>query len=352
MKKTRDYRTVFASSQLFFWALVLLIPGMIEFLSTSSAPRALRVMLHAATMAGPMLLTYFLNYFVLVPKSLFHGKRGWYYVVNLMLIIAIPYLQISFSERAHDSVDGAVTNSWVWAFFVMALIQLMMIFLALGVRYIGRYYELRAELAEQRQKASEAELTWLKSQLNPHFLFNTLNNISSLTQIDPDAAQEGIGQLSDIMRYALYDTRDEFVPIGGEIDFMQNYIALMKLRCNEKTTVNVRMVVPDRGAGIAPLIFISLIENAFKHGVNVREASCIDIDLHAEGEDLVFVCSNSRLAPEGVVHFGSGIGLENMERRLELLYQDRYKYDYAENDGVYTVRLVIRGIFVGEGRSA
>ena len=106
-----------------------------------------------------------------------------------------------------------------------------------GFRYIVRWGDMQMRLKEERQKNAEAELAWLKNQLNPHFLFNTLNNISSLVQINQDTAQERIGQLSDLLRYTLYESNHELVPVEGEIEFMNNYIELMRLRCNELATV-------------------------------------------------------------------------------------------------------------------
>ena len=147
-----------------------------------------------------------------------------------------------------------------------------------SIRHFIRNRDIKQQLKDEKAKNTEAELAWLKNQINPHFLFNTLNNISSLTQIDPDAAQDAIAQLSDLLRYAMYETNKKTVPISGEVAFMRNYIALMKLRCNEKTEVKTTFEV-EQDVEIAPLLFISLIENAFKHGVSSSRHSMIDIHL-------------------------------------------------------------------------
>ena len=190
----------------------------------------------------------------------------------------------------------------------------------------------------------EAELTWLKHQLNPHFLFNTLNNISSLTQIDPDKAQESIGQLSDTLRYALYDTDTDKVPLSGEVTFMDNYIRLMQLRCNDNTEVSTSWELPEKDVKIAPLLFISPIENAFKHVVNSRMPSFVRIRLQQEGNDLVFLCENSLFEKTGEDHIGSGIGEENLKRRLELIYPGAYSYNQEGKDGVYSVRIALKNL--------
>jgi len=187
-------------------------------------------------------------------------------------------------------------------------------------------------------------LTWLKNQLNPHFLFNTLNNISSLTQIDPEQAQDRIGQLSEALRYALYDSNAEKVPLSGEVAFMENYIDLMALRCSEKTQVERSFAVPGHEVMVAPLLFISLIENAFKHGVSARNESVVKIDLHADGPDLCFVCENSLPEKTGEDRSGSGIGLANLKRRLELIYPGAYSYEQSVSDGMYRVEVRLKNL--------
>ena len=180
--------------------------------------------------------------------------------------------------------------------------------------------------------------------MNPHFLFNTLNNISSLTQIDPDKAQESIGQLSDLLRYALYDSNADFVPLSGEVSFMQDYISLMQLRCNEKTTVEQDFRLPSLEVKVAPLLFISLIENAFKHGVNARYPSFIRIQLMPDQKDLVFICENSIFEKAGTDHIGSGIGLENLQRRLELVYPEAFDYTRATTENTYSATVRLKNI--------
>ena len=286
---------------------------------------------------------------MLVPQFLFRKKVIWFIILNIVLLalLNIP----SFLPR------GEIPEPWrehiqrrdILAFRIPTLIsaaffQLVFIFLAIGARSIIRSNDIQFQLQEEKRKTAEAELTWLKHQLNPHFLFNTLNNISSLTQIDPDKAQESIGELSDTLRYALYDTDTDKVPLSGEVGFMDNYIHLMQLRCNELTEVKTTWVLPAGDVKIAPLLFISPIENAFKHGVNARMASFVHIGLQPEGQDLVFHCENSVFEKSGEDHIGSGIGVENLKRRLELIYPNAYSYEQSEKDGVYSVRIALKNL--------
>ena len=196
---------------------------------------------------------------------------------------------------------------------------------------------------EKKQKVIEAELAWLKNQINPHFLFNTLNNISSLTQINADEAQNAVMQLSDLLRYAMYETNNPRVPITGEVDFMRNYIELMKLRCNEMTKVEAQFSISNTQTEIAPLLFISLIENAFKHGTNSNAPATIDIHLEQVNDTIIFTCDNTNNPKSTKDRSGSGIGLENTRRRLELMYHGNYTWEQAVTpENIYHTKISIR----------
>ena len=186
-------------------------------------------------------------------------------------------------------------------------------------------------------------MAWLKNQINPHFLFNTLNNISSLAQIDGEETQEAIMQLSDLLRYAMYETNRSKVRLDGEVEFMRNYIDLMKLRCNEMTTVNCQFLIINSQLEVAPLLFISLIENAFKHGMNSNAPATIDIHLEQQNETLIFNCDNTNNPKPTKDRSGSGIGLENTRRRLDLLYPCRYTWEQTITpENIYHVKISIR----------
>ena len=229
----------------------------------------------------------------------------------------------------------------------MFALQVILVLLAIGLQYMERYSALKEAEAKQKQKASEAELSWLKNQLNPHFLFNTLNNISSLTQFDSDRAQESIGQLSDLLRYALYETEEAFVPLASEVEFMENYISLMSLRCNDLTTVEQDFEVSSENIRIAPLLFISILENAFKHGVNARSKSFVNVSLRRSGDDIIFRCENSLFEKAGTDRIGSGIGIENLRRRLELIYPLRHEFKCGAVDDRYVAEITLKGICTG-----
>ena len=238
---------------------------------------------------------------------------------------------------------GVVVHLYYYQFAIIWLVlNYVVAIAAISVRYFIRQSDLRKQLLEEKQRNTEAELAWLKNQLNPHFLFNTLNNISSLTQIDADEAQNSIGELSDLLRYALYETQQKEVPLCGEIAFMENYISLMALRCDKNVKITTHFDVPDTARTIAPMLFLSPIENAFKHGVSSGKPSFIDISLTEENGFLVFSCQNSNHPKDSCDRSGSGIGIENMRKRLELMYAKRYEMSQTVEQGVYKLQIKIR----------
>ena len=337
MQKSNRRNLVINTTQLIVWAGVFLVPALVTMAMTRSLEQALKVFTAGAVILLPAFVVYGVNYYLLVPKLLHGGRAKWFYIINGVIIVG--WLLVDFFSKRPEFPKEVVDQfgqQGVWAMYVGAIVfrvfvQLLLIAIAVGLRRIMRANE-----------AVETELTWLKAQLNPHFLFNTLNNISSLTQIDPDKAQESIGQLSDLLRYALYDSEADKVPLASEVEFMNNYIDLMALRCNEMTTVTKQLEVPQGSVEVAPLLFISLVENAFKHGVNARYPSFVKVYMGYADAVLTFRCENSLFEKQGSDHIGSGIGLENMKRRLELLYPGKYTYDKKAGEDTYTVVVTLK----------
>lgn len=298
-------------------------------------------------------IIYLLNYCLLVPKLFFRGRKLWFFTADVVMVLIAAFLPFIFMqkpqaeeiEQLSQQLNGfSLTGLLFGSVIIRVLLYAFMIALAVGMRYIIRWYEERKKLEEERRRNAEAELNWLKNQLNPHFLFNTLNNISSLVQIDADKAQDSIAQLSDLLRYALYETNNQKVKVVDEVTFMGNYIALMSLRCSEKTVVDVHFDEFDPSLRISPLLFISLVENAFKHGTSAHHDAFVKIDMGIDGPDLVFSCENSLIPKETKDYSGSGVGIENLRRRLELLYQGDYSYESFVEHGRYVAVVRIKNV--------
>lgn len=329
---------VLAVAQVAGWLLLWLIPVMIALFTEMSLDAAREILKSSTRFVFWYGSFYFINFYVLIPYLLFRRRKGWFFVCNLLItIFQMATVLMALSANAGPEWRVGIYMIGFGIFFSDALV----VSAPVAIRYALRWNEMRIAFQEEKRKHADAELAWLKNQLNPHFLFNTLNNISSLVQIDADSAQDSIGQLSDLLRYALYDSNRDRVPLDSEVEFMTNYIDLMRLRCNSLTTVDTRFDAPPHPVQIAPLLFISVIENAFKHGVNSRKHSFVRIRLSWEADNLVFTAENSNDPKHDTDRSGSGIGVENLHRRLELLYPGRYRYaQWLEND-TYSVRITL-----------
>ena len=321
-------------AQVLLLSLIMLSPALISYVSSNGDGKlAVDSLWIAFYWLAPAMAVYLLNFYLFIPL-LWYRHRFWLFgVVNVALVL-ITNLHL-FGNNLSDLPDY-FRAGYTSLMIVTLLLCLMAIGIALSIRYMMRR-------SERKQKEVEAELAWLKNQINPHFLFNTLNNISSLAKIDSDETQEAIMQLSDLLRYAMYETNKPKVRLDGEVEFMRNYIDLMKLRCNEMTKVNAQFIMHNAQLEVAPLLFISLIENAFKHGMNSNAPATIDIRLEQQDDMLIFNCDNTNNPKPTKDRSGSGIGLENTRRRLDLLYPGRYIWEQTTTpENIYHVKISIR----------
>lgn len=209
------------------------------------------------------------------------------------------------------------------------------------VSLIYKHVRLRQTAQQLKIEKQTAELSYLKSQTNPHFLFNTLNNIYSLARDKSDLAPESILRLSKLLRYMLYETSGPWIAIEQELKIINDYIALEKLRYDETLTINFNYDVEDLKQSLPPLILIPLVENAFKHGVaETRNRPFIDIHLSVNKRLLAFTVRNSTESPAGDGTVKENIGLSNLRRQLELLYTD-YKVSLEQRPGEFSAALII-----------
>lgn len=337
----RKSNMIINTAQGIIWASLFILPSAVWYFIASDI-RSLGSSFYLTTqLLLPAFLVYTINYCILIPLLLFTSKKKYFYIINsaiILFLIAIPIINNGFVPDVPQEVREAFPNAkFLWiavgGIVLKIIFYAVMVAMPVGLKYVMRWNDEKHKMEEERRRNAEAELTWLKNQLNPHFLFNTLNNISSLTQIDADKAQESIGQFSELLRYALYESNVKKVKLTDETEFMKNYIDLMSLRCNEMTHINTRFDSFDENITISPLLFISLVENAFKHGTSSHKESFVKIDMGLDGDDLVFSCENSVHERRSDDRSGSGIGLENMTRRLDLIYPDAYTYkQYVENN--------------------
>jgi hypothetical protein len=221
---------------------------------------------------------------------------------------------------------------------ILSIVVLLLMFGAnLGTKYYYRSRSDQRKLEELEKQNLEQQLEYLRYQINPHFFMNTLNNIHALVDIDPSKAQETILELSKMMRFVLYEGDKSGVPLTKEFSFIRTYAKLMELRYTDKVkiTVDVPNEAPDKT--IPPLMLISFIENAFKHGISYQHDSFVDMKASIDGDYLLFTCINSKA--EKPNQEKGGVGLTNVRKRLDLLYDKRYKLDIKDEPDIYTVVL-------------
>lgn len=218
---------------------------------------------------------------------------------------------------------------------------LLLMGMNLGVKlyFMSQRDRERQKIIDQRNL--EQQMEYLKYQVNPHFFMNTLNNIHALVDIDPERAKTTIVELSKMMRHILYEGSKKLIPLTREVEFLNLYVQLMRLRYTSKVHINVDVPPQLPELKLPPLMLIIFVENAFKHGISYREESFIDIKLRVENKRLLFSCCNSKPTQVQRTNEKGGMGLQNVRQRLELLYDNDYTLDINDGEKTYEVKLDI-----------
>lgn len=218
---------------------------------------------------------------------------------------------------------------------------LLLMGMNLGVKlyFMSQRDRERQKIIDQRNL--EQQMEYLKYQVNPHFFMNTLNNIHALVDIDPERAKTTIVELSKMMRHILYEGSKKLIPLTREVEFLNLYVQLMRLRYTRKVHINVDVPPQLPELKLPPLMLIIFVENAFKHGISYREESFVDIKVRVENKRLLFSCSNSKPTQIQRTNEKGGMGLQNVRQRLELLYDDDYTLDISDSEKTYEVKLDI-----------
>ncbi len=286
-----------------------------------------------------MFAVFYINYFLLVPQLFMRNRRQLFFALEILLILAIVVLihlvlNYFMPHPPHHPGDAKKVPAH-WLFMLRDAVTMSLV-AAFGCASRLSHNWHKAENARKEAELGKrnAELKNLRNQINPHFLLNTLNNIYALTMFDSDKAQKAIQELSRLLRYLLYDNQSQFTPLSKETDFLNSYITLMRMRTAANVEINVRQNIPANcDIAIAPLLFISLVENAFKHGINLSEKSFINISLEATNDGVIdFFCENSNFPKNGKELSPGGIGLQNLQQRLNNLYPGRYHWQKGVSD--------------------
>lgn len=283
----------------------------------------------------------YLNYFILLPRFLKHKKLLRYIAEFILPFAVLMVVRISLDRWIVDNFSGR--EEWIYStrFLVQVIMTnlFIVIFVAM-IRFALEWIDLEAKKKEVENERLIAELNFLKAQINPHFLFNTLNNLYYLAYSKSENTTEVIAKLSQMMRYMIYDSNHPKVLLKKEIEYMHNYISLEKLRLNDQIPIRFNLSGNTENVWITPLIFITFLENAFKHGVNNSNAKAwVDISISLQGHTCVYTVVNSKVSESKESPEKSGIGLRNVQRRLELSYPGAYTLDIDDAPDKYTVKL-------------
>lgn len=279
-----------------------------------------------------VMVVFYLNYLVLAPKFFVSGKHRYDVLINVVLLVTLgtfihywmDYINTRYVPTYQPSTETLATISYI---ILDALNFAVFAVGATSLALARRWVTADQKLKESEAARAKAELYNLRSQINPHFLLNTLNNIYALTAFDSAHAQEAIIQLSRLLRHMLYDNQEVNVSIRDEVQFLENYVSLMKIRLPNTVDVRFDVKYESQDIKIAPLMFISLIENAFKHGISPTEPSYIHITLNATHKQVLFKLVNSNHPKTSEDHSGHGIGLQQVQRRLDLAYPGHYQWE-------------------------
>lgn len=314
---------------------------------------------------SPFLLIFIINNSILAPKFLFKSKNYQYITLVTILIILVTLLfgltkhfqellSPEFSDRIanqqfnhppfHGNMPPHGINAPMFSFGTIMVDMIVFSYLVVGfniaVKFVFKRQAEEKDIEIQRNIHLQTELSFLKNQVSPHFFMNTLNNIHSLIDFDAEIAKESVITLSKLMRHILYDSQSDKISLKKEMDFIRNYVKLMRLRNSEKIkiTLNIPENYPDKM--IPPLLFISYIENAFKHGISFQIDSYIEINFEILSDKLKFSIKNSNAARKNEPAY-LGIGIENSRKRLELIFGDRYNLETVNQAEIFTVNLEI-----------
>ena len=289
-----------------------------------------------------LLPLFLINHFLLVPKLLLRKKYISYFVIILSLILSFSLGYKGFESNTYKSKSNTVQNPTnkpkpIPPYAHLLMYSLLIVGVDTGLLFTRKWNENEHARNLLEKRNTEMQLDILRNQVSPHFLMNTLNNIYALIDLDSPKAKEAVMKLSKLMRYMLYENKNGKVKLSKEFEFVKSYIDLMKLRYADAKDIQLTLPEVYDDVLIPPLLFISYIENAFKHGTSYENESQIDISFQLIDNELIFNCKN-------IKHYQNekgGIGLENSKNRLNLLFGNDYELNINSPENEFEVNLKI-----------
>jgi hypothetical protein len=324
-----------------FWTASFLF--LLNYFSTSDKVEKIDV-IYTALFHISLVVTVYINLWILIPRILRKGRYLAYFLcLASAIFLGAELNQVTFNRL----VDLVLPDYYFISYYELTdILKFVFVYVALtSLLKLSKGWFLLTQTEKQlmaiRQEKTETELKALKSQINPHFLFNSLNNIYSLSLGESGGAPAAILKLSDMMRYMLYESDVEHVPLRQELRFLKNYIELQRLRSDKRSRIDYRRKGNPAGKSIAPLLFLPFIENAFKHGIKGDPSGgYVLIRLEILNGTVDLYVENNRGKVDKVENDDfNGIGLSNVKRRLELLYPGNYDLDIQEREQTFSVRI-------------
>lgn len=323
-----------------FWIIFLIFPFLITHPSYYDQFHWLEAVFYTTLLAA----FFYANTLILIPKLLGRKKIKLYIFSIFIIITVIVGIKILTEYILNPEM---FERSWFLGKTITDSIfaSLIVITIGGGLKITKEWFKNEKLKKEIESEKLVAELALMKSQINPHFLFNTLNNIRSLVRKNSPNSDAAIIKLSQLMRYMLYDAANDYVPLEKEIEYLQNYIDLQRLRLPEKVDINFEIIENKKGHQIQPMLFIPFVENAFKHGVSYLEDSKVHLKLLVEENSLYFsIWNNMNIRKDEFIKSEerAGFGLKNIQQRLEFLYPDQHELKICTEHGTFTVNLHIK----------
>ncbi|HEX2848805.1 MAG TPA: sensor histidine kinase [Chitinophagaceae bacterium] len=324
----------------FFWMLVFAIWYFLRYEDYSQPYIAFRVTL--IKVVDLALMVYITNY-LLIPRLLYKKRYLAFAICFLLLIIVSSFVKMNILGRVmHAPALMNLSGNWKTRIYDNLIPHFFLVTAGAAIQLMIDYFRLQQRMAETAKEKAEAELNFLKSQINPHFLFNSINSVYFLIDKQNQEARESLHKFSDMLRYQLYEVNGNRVTIEKEIRYLEDYVHLQKLRKDEQYEVSFHYSPQVKGFTIEPLILIPFVENAFKHvSAHAGQPNYIRINLDYNNGRFVFSAENSKEAKASIDAY-SGIGLRNVKRRLELLYPGRYELTIEDKAGSYKAELVLQ----------
>jgi two-component system, LytTR family, sensor kinase len=331
------YQIIFL--HLAFWAFILALPFLLQPSTIPVSPRTRPIPRFSITELFTIFTFinipfFYVNSEILIPKML--QKRGlWAYLISVIgLVLGVFLLHTLIKDIFFPEQYVPRTGFSFQLLFFLAI--------SASYRIISDNLKNEQEKKEQETEKLKSELSFLRSQISPHFIFNVLNSIVSLSRRKPERVEPVVVKLSDLMRYMLYESDDAKVSLERESQYLKAYIELQQLRFGDDIEIHFDIKDLDVTQTIEPMLLIPFVENAFKHGVGMIEKPTIDIDLHTAGNQIFFEVKNKVNRQYKEVKDGaSGIGLANVKRRLELLYPDNHQLSINDEGEFYVIYLMI-----------